>query len=1438
MSFPLLAAVDPALGSSDPVTTKAGSLAAVARSLADRLARGLGISRQHLRTLMQHRFGGSDAWGDWSMRDAYDALELAQVLALLDPDQLPALPSDPYATLQSIEAIGRTLPTQSYRSERQVDLQQFSTPMPLAWLAARAAGMRATDIVLEPSAGTGMLAVHARRASAGLLLNERDPLRAALLVQAFGDPVSTHDAEFIDDLLPPAAQPSIVLINPPFSRSEGRGRDRHAGARHLRSALARLAPGGRCVAIMSPAFAPDGTAASSYDAVKALVPPRVEITITGRPYARHGTSISVRLCIFDKGWMGEPERATASSLDKALDLVLALPERLDPESPPPPPVSASAARPILPPAQAGGLFTALGRTMLAKPVAPAPIEGEPRLLDYEVLAAPAPAGEQIGIYVPWRLARMTIPNASPHPDQLVESVAMSSISPPLPSYRPLLPPAAVAALSDAQLETVIYAGQAFERDLAGHHLPNTPGTLLEPSAAGHLYRMGFMVGDGTGVGKGQQVAACILDRWCRGRRRAIWVSKSSALIEDARRDWSALGGLPIDIQPLDVFAFGTPISMQSGILFVTYATLRSQRDDAQSRLHQILAWLGQDFEGLVAFDEAHELANAAGTETQHGTQKGSEQGLAGVRLQNLLPRACILYSSATGATDPANLCYATRLGLWGVGTAFETRDAFMAAIASGGIAAMEIVARDLKALGLYTARALTFSGVEYAPLEHVLTVDQIAIYDVYADAWSVIHQNLDAVLEATNIVDRMGGRTLNAQAKGAALSRFESAKQRFFGQVLIAMKLPTLLSAIEVHRGEGQHVIVQLVTTAEAMLDRRLASLGADERATLDIELSPREYMIDYLKTAFPTRMLRVFNGTDGEPRSELMVDDGGNPVHSQEAMRARDDLIERLCAMPAIPCALDEIIRHFGPDGVSEVTGRTRRLLTDATGRQRLERRSARSNLGEADAFMAGRKQILLFSDAGGTGRSYHADRNCRSADRRRVHFLLEPGWRASSAIQGLGRSNRTNQASAPIFRPVTTDCRGERRFISTIARRLDSLGALTRGQRQTGGQNLFDPADNLESDYARDALTQWYHLLHRGKLRSTSLAEFVRMTGLKLVSEEGGALLDTLPPIQRWLNRLLALRIAAQNAIFEEYLALIQARVDAAREAGTLDIGVETIRAERVVMLEQQVLRSDPVTGAETRLCRLELHHRRRAMPLARLLGEWEGTPGLAFLRNVRSGRVALRVPSWSILDDEGRSIRVWQLIRPVATERIRDEKLGESNWHPVDEAEFRRHWQDECAEVAARVDIETINIATGLLLPVWNRLPDDDVRVWRIADAEGATILGRIVSPAGFEKLAAAFGVSMAIALSPAEIVEAARAREGIALPGLEPARLARVHVNDDVRLEVRNFPPARREWLKSLGCFSEIIAYKTRLFMPPSRAEAIVSAITGESLADAA
>ena len=316
---------------------------------------------------------------------------------------------------------------------------------------------------------------------------------------------------------------------------------------------------------------------------------------------------------------------------------------------------------------------------------------------------------------------------------------MGSIAAPMPEAVPQLPNGLVAKglLSAAQAETLIYAASAHARDLPGRFETEDKGCSLKASAEGQTYRQGYFLGDGTGAGKGRQVASVILDRWVRGERRHIWISKNEALLEDARRDWAALGGLPIDIQPLASWKLGTRIAMREGILFVTYPTLRSGRNDA-TRLDQILAWAGDEFDGVIVFDEAHAMANAAGGEGSRGKVKGSEQGIAGVRLQNLLPRARVLYASATGASDVNNLAYATRLGLWGPETAFANREAFVSDIRDGGIAAMELVARDLKSLGLYTARALSFAGVDYEILEHRLSEDQVAVYDAYAEAWAIL----------------------------------------------------------------------------------------------------------------------------------------------------------------------------------------------------------------------------------------------------------------------------------------------------------------------------------------------------------------------------------------------------------------------------------------------------------------------------------------------------------------------------------------------------------------------------------------------------------------------------------------------------------------------------------------------------------------------------
>jgi len=565
------------------------------------------------------------------------------------------------------------------------------------------------------------------------------------------------------------------------------------------------------------------------------------------------------------------------------------------------------------------------------------------------------------------------------------------------------------------------------------------------------------------------------------------------------------------------------------------------------------------------------------------------------------------------------------------------------------------------------------------------------------------------------------------------------------------------------------------------------------------------------------------------------MIDEEGHAVLCRAAVAARDAMLEQLGALPPIAPALDAIIERFGVDAVAEVTGRSRRLIIGADGRQKVQSRSPRANLAETKAFMDGDKRILVFSDAGGTGRSYHADLSAKNRDRR-VHFLLEPGWRADAAIQGLGRTNRTNQASAPLFRPVTTDVRGERRFISTIARRLDSLGALTRGQRQTGGQNLFDPADNLESTYAKEALRRWFGLLFQSKLEAIALARFQELTGLEVEASDG-TLNEDLPSIQRWLNRILALPIGLQNAIFDEFLGLVEARVTAARDAGTLDLGVETIAAQSFEILSDTVIRTDAVSGAMTHLLEIEIVRATKPVGLERLEVQYGLARGLRdgrvrLLRNERSGRAALVVPARSLLTDEGTRIARFELIRPLKHTTISSEDLAESHWEAIDAAGFRKSWQDEVTQAQVTLKRERLHLATGLLLPVWDKLPSDWVRVSRIAADDGRSLLGREIPALHVPALLRALGLGEGKPLQPEVVIETVLATgKAMEIAGPDPLTLKRSLVNGAQRLELVGWSPARLGWYKARGCFTEIIRFQTRLFVPLETALGAISSISG-------
>ncbi len=560
---------------------RARALMTAATSLLPLLETGRPVESAYLRDVMTVAFGGTDAEGAWDWKSAYDACEVAQILFLrrFGPAILSRSGSRSHS-LALIERVSALMPTHTRRSETSQALQQYSTPAGLSFVAVVAASIGAGETVLEPSAGTGMLAIQAELAGAQLVLNELAEGRAALLSHLFsGVAVSGHDAASIDDRLPISARPSVILMNPPFSAVAHVERTmKDAALRHIASALARLENGGRLVVITGAGCSPDAPAwRDAFIRLQGTGHVVFTAAIDGKVYRKHGTTIDTRLTVIDKLPASDPTTFIPSA-GTAPDTATLL-KWVEAQVPPRGPIAPMPGAGLHCASSPSPVSRAVARTAPINPV----VDADAPELSYSTADWSPPEG-QLGdsIYERYGLQSVVIPGALPHPTPLVQSASMASVAPPKPAYFPHLPEHLLAdgVLSDAQLESVIYAGEAHSGHLAGSWTVDETWDLVSAAAeendAAIRFRRGWFLGDGTGAGKGRQVAGIILDNWLKGRRRSLWVSVSDRLLEDAQRDWSALGQERLLVTPLSRYRQGTPIKLAEGILFTTYATLRSQ----------------------------------------------------------------------------------------------------------------------------------------------------------------------------------------------------------------------------------------------------------------------------------------------------------------------------------------------------------------------------------------------------------------------------------------------------------------------------------------------------------------------------------------------------------------------------------------------------------------------------------------------------------------------------------------------------------------------------------------------------------------------------------------------------------------------------------------------------------------------------------------------
>ena len=1451
------------------------------------------VDAASLQAQAEKAWGATLAEGVFDRKDIYDAMELGVNLYLASKEgraSVGPMTDSVFAknVLSRLEKLLSALPTQTVRSKEQDDFQQFSTPPNLAYVAAWVASPTRNDVVLEPSAGIGGLAVFAKTAGAEVIVNEFSPRRAAVLQHMGFDRLFNEDATQLDNILPDDVRPTLIIMNPPFTSAGDRNvKGLDVGTRHIEQALKRLEPGGRLVAIVGRGLAEERpTAKQWWNKIKKEYNVKANIGIDGQNYKKYGTTFDVRLLVIDKDGptTGKTSVGEYKSLNDVIDTLEVLknarklPEVRHGQDKPaagkqagqrpaqegqagnrPTGGTPSATRPAGGTGQrdtAAGADVVAGTDRILDGDRPKEGDGLPdkaRLGDRGQVGGdgtaggvqkPSPARGAVsgtGDSAPDRVRtaehsyrrsittsakegqktkeltdaiydeyqpQILFEGAKPHPSILAESAAMASVSLPPLSVTLNIPQEVIVsgAISSAQLEPIAYAKQAWQEILPD-------GT-----------RKGFFVGDGTGGGKGRIIAGAILDSFHDGQTKAVWITKNAKLLADSVEFWEALGGKSSDIVELKKIND----NFKKGILFAPYMTIAKGSSvtiggqftaGEKSRLKQIEKWLGKDFDGVIAFDEAHLMKNFIG-------EKPAVMAVAGVHLQKMFPKARILYASATAATEVKNLAYATRLGLWGEGTAFASVEDFISKIDAGGMAAMEVIARDMKALGVYLARTLSYDGVEYDRLVHNLTPEQQEVYNNISDGWQVILKNIDEALKLT--------KSDKTSKKAYAYQQFWNTQLRYYNNLLTSLQMPSVISAIKADLDKGHAIVLQLVNTNAAALDRALASLEDDETLD-DIDLTPKDTILQMIESAFPTQEYQeVVEYVAGAKQKSYrpVVDKEGNPVHNKEALRKKEELIKRIAVIKMPDGPLDMIINEFGPDNVAEVTGRSKRIVyrhSDTSGEleKQVETISEKAMSADVNAFMDDKKRILVFSNAGGTGKSYHADRT-RKNQRQRVHYLIQAGFQAEAAVQGLGRTHRSNEASKPIYRLVTTDLKGNMRFISTIARRLDQLGALTKGQRQAGSQGLFSEKDNLEGPMARDTLYQFF-----GRLAQTNKGhELLKKMGLynMLIDSTSGTLKHTPAAFEvtRFLNRILVLNMAEQNAVFEEYSTLLDSNIEEAIKNDRLDIGLETLRADSLKVMDKRVVYTEPKTGAET--IYYELEEGNKTHPMSFEAAHFREKK-VYYYRNTRSGRIYVATDGGTRTDANTGRIKNrlhLQGRHKASFQRLDEDALSKDTWEVLTKVEAEKAWEKELATLP-KMHYNTTHMISGALLPIWGRLPSGRMRVVRAQTNDGEIILGRVIGARAIDSTLRNLGAEKEVGdMSSDKVMQ--MVLDGHTAHLANGWRIVRRMVSRQSRIEIVGIDVHKFfEQFKPVGVFEERINWDYRYFIPTNNPGAMAKVL---------
>lgn len=709
---------------------------------------------------------------------------------------------------------------------------------------------------------------------------------------------------------------------------------------------------------------------------------------------------------------------------------------------------------------------------------------------------------------------------------------------------------------------------------------------------------GYLLSALPGMGK-TMMAGLVANHYLLGnpKGKVVWVGEQQKWLETDGHE----GMLESGIDANQIKELSKNGQTQSGINFTTYTTLRNG-----DKYESMAASLGRDFSGVIVLDESDKAAGV-GSVSEEGelNDDGSRTFRMIEGLHKLLPQAKFLYMSGTPITkNKTALAMYERIGAYGAGTFFNTRDEFLKQIMQRDVGLIETLMQELRAQRAVTYMAHNYNGVQYKIEESKYTPDDVRVWDSFNDVFTKIREQIGTQKKIGNqVISTVGKYTKTMKAE------FGNMNLNFHKDMMLAQKALFIAEGMRKDYDAGLAPVLYTPDILESMTTRAVEEAmieqGIDDIKDFDlssVDFSLKNTIKQYIKSAnwaveweYDDESLRrkgeykangdkaIFYFYKGDNTYRRVPDSFKGQINDKTITkdnlefpplrmtdrtivrpstthkgrfnifymdRSKVDVVnEILKDIDAIQLPehykippLDVIRNNLSDIGIAELTGRKYMITKDGV-------KTTPNAENDYKAWQGNKLPILIYSNKGARGRSMHNQPSSANQLQRSV-WIPAFGFNANTLIQALGRFVRKGAIPGalgkPIYKFVETDALVEKRFQSVIIQTLGNLGATMGGSRDSVQLEVFDDDNNLMDNYSMMALREVFSGMEDQERNSLSSSLGIQVNSLRENNET-----------RVFMNRIMYLPHAQMQDLMKRF---IEARAMFIRQdemSGGLDRG-----------------------------------------------------------------------------------------------------------------------------------------------------------------------------------------------------------------------------------------------------------------------------------------